>query len=66
MSKTAENTENRLKTIFMTQDQKEYVFKKFVHKIRVKTAKLAYKRPKWSNSTKIKKRLKTSKSATKC
>ena len=36
MSKTVENTENRLEMIFMTKDQKEYVFKKCVHKIRVK------------------------------
>ena len=37
MSKTGEKTENRLEMVFMTKDQKECVFKKFVHKIRVKT-----------------------------
>ena len=36
MSKTGENTENLLDMIFMTKDQKQCVFKKFVHQIRVK------------------------------
>ena len=34
MSKTGEKTENRLEMVFMTKDQKECVFKQFVHKIR--------------------------------
>ena len=37
MSKTGEKTENRLEMVFMTKDQKECVFKEFVHKIRVIT-----------------------------
>ena len=37
MSKTGEKSENRLEMVFMTKDQKECVFKEFVHKIRVKT-----------------------------
>ena len=37
MSKTGEKTENRLEMVFMTKDQKECVFKYFVHKIRVIT-----------------------------
>ena len=37
MSKTGETTENRLEMVFMTKDQKECVFKQFVHKISVIT-----------------------------
>ena len=37
MSKTGEKTENRLEMVFMTKDQKQRVFKKFVHKNRVIT-----------------------------
>ena len=55
MSKTSEKTENRLEIVFMAKDQKECVFKEFVHKIRFKTlliiqnafnhSKLAHKQP---------------------
>ena len=37
MLKTGKNTENHLEMIYMTKDQKECVFKTFVHKVRVKT-----------------------------
>ena len=36
MSKTGRITENLLEMIFMNKDQKKCVFKKFVHKLRVK------------------------------
>ena len=37
MSKIGKMTENRLEMVFMTKDQKECVFKYFVHKTRVIT-----------------------------
>ena len=64
------NTENRWEMLFMTKDQKERGDKQFVYQIScqsvIKHSKIAHKRPKRSNSTKIKMRLNTSKTATEC
>ena len=56
MSKTGKNTENRLEMIFMTKDQR-ICFQKVRSQNSCQSAfnhfKLAHKRPKRSNSTKI-------------
>ena len=56
--------------IFIAKDREKTVFSNSCSQDLCKNAfiqsKLAHKRPKWSNSIKIKTKLKTSKTATKC